>query len=75
GRKLSPGEIAKKIQRAAGLAGVVVHGARSRDPERCQDILAELDLPQAAIDADFKMKACSLLAPWEVPRKWIGTPR
>lgn len=73
GRKLSPGEIAKKIQRAAGLAGVTIHGARSRDPERCQDIVAELDLPQAAINADFKMKACSLLAPWEVPRKWIGT--
>lgn len=73
GRKLSPDEIAKKIQRAAGLAGVTIHGARSRDPERCQDIVAELELPQAAIDADFKMKACSLLAPWEVPRKWIGT--
>lgn len=75
GRKLSPGEIAKKIQRAAGLPGVSVLGAPSRDPERCQDIVAELDLPQAAIDADFKMKACSLLAPWEVPRKWIGVSR
>ncbi|MGV3658832.1 MAG: AMP-binding protein [Prosthecobacter sp.] len=75
GRKLSPGEIAKKIQQAAGLAGVTIHGARSRDPERCQDIVAELDLPQATIDADFKMKACSLLAPWEVPRKWSGVPR
>ncbi len=72
GRKLSPGEIAKKIQRAAGLSGVTIHGARSRDPERCQDIVAELDLPQAAINADFKLKACSLLAPWEVPRKWTG---
>lgn len=72
GRKLSPGDIAKKIQRAAGVAAVVVHGTRSRDPERCEDIVAELDLPQAVMDADFKVKACSLLAPWEVPRKWIG---
>ncbi len=72
GRKLSPAEIAKKIQRAAGLPGVMIRRARSRDPERGEDIVAELDLPQAAIDAEFKMRACSLLAPWEVPRKWIG---
>lgn len=72
GRKLSPSEIAKKIQRAAGLPGVTIRRGRSRDPERCEDVVAELDLPQAAIDAEFKMRACSLLAPWEVPRKWIG---
>lgn len=72
GRKLSPGEIARKIQTASGLSGVVVRGVKSRDPERCQDILAEVDLPQDQIDAPFKMKACSLLAPWEVPRRWIG---
>lgn len=72
GRKLSPGEIARKIQRASGLEGVVIRGVRSRDPERCQDIVAELPLPQAEIGPEFKMKACSLLAPWEVPRKWTG---
>lgn len=72
GRKLSPGDIAKKIQRAAGLEGVLIHSAPSRDPERCQDIVARLPLPQAAITPEFKMKACSLLAPWEVPRKWIS---
>lgn len=74
GRKLSPAEIAEKIMRAAQVERVSIHGARSRDPERCQDIVAELDLPQAEIDAEFKIKACSLLAPWEVPRKWIGRP-
>ncbi|HBJ88188.1 MAG TPA: hypothetical protein DDZ88_30905 [Verrucomicrobiales bacterium] len=73
GRKLSPAEIAKKIQLAAGLAGVRIYGAASRDPERGQDIVAELDLPQAAIDAEFKTRVCSLLAPWEVPRRWVGT--
>ncbi|WP_395751317.1 AMP-binding protein [Prosthecobacter sp.] len=73
GRKLSPAEIAEKIRRAAGLERVNIRGTLSRDPERCQDIVAELDLPQAQIDASFKIKACSLLAPWEVPRKWIGT--
>ena len=72
GRKLSPAEIAEKIMRASQLNGVSIHGAQSRDPERCQDIVVELDLPQTEIDAAFKITACSLLAPWEVPRKWIG---
>lgn len=72
GRKLSPAEIAKKIQQAAASVRVIIHGAPSRDPERCQDIVAELDMPQAEITAEFKTKACSLLAPWEVPRKWAG---
>lgn len=72
GRKLSPNEIAKKIRRAAELPTLTIRGVPSRDPERCQDIVAELDVPQAAIDAEFKMRACALLAPWEVPRKWIG---
>ncbi|WP_395739517.1 AMP-binding protein [Prosthecobacter sp.] len=74
GRKLSPAEIAEKIMSAAGLDRVRIRGTRSRDPERCQDIVAELDLPQAEIDDSFKIKACSLLAPWEVPRKWISRP-
>ena len=44
--------------------------------KRCRflaDVVAELDLPQAAINAEFKTRACSLLAPWEVPRRWVGT--
>lgn len=72
GRKLSPDEIAKKIRRATDVPGLTITGAASRDPERCQDIVAELDLPHSAINAEFKARACALLAPWEVPRKWIG---
>lgn len=74
GRKLSPLEIAEKIMRASKLDQVTIYGAQSRDPERCQDIVAEVCLPQAEIDPAFKITACSLLAPWEVPRKWIGRP-
>jgi acyl-coenzyme A synthetase/AMP-(fatty) acid ligase len=73
GRKLSPAEIAEKIRHAAGLADVKIYGATSRDPERGQDIVAELPLPQAEINAEFKTRVCSLLAPWEVPRRWVGT--
>jgi long-chain acyl-CoA synthetase len=72
GRKLSPAVIAAKIRQASRIEGVRIYGARSRDTERCQDIVAELDLPQAEIDAAFKINACSLLAAWEVPRRWIG---
>jgi len=72
GRKLSPTEIAKKIMRATDLATVTICGGTSRDAERCQDIVVELDVPQKEIDAAFKTRACALLAPWEVPRRWIG---
>lgn len=72
GRKLSPDEIAAKISLAGGLSDVEVFGAASRDPERCQDIVARVPLPQAAIDVSFKTKVCASLAPWEVPRRWIG---
>jgi long-chain acyl-CoA synthetase len=73
GRKLSPDEIAAKISRAGGLEGVEVFGAPSRDPERCQDIVARLPRPQAEITTAFKTNLCAELAPWEVPRRWMGT--
>jgi len=72
GRKLSPDEIAAKIRKAGDLASVEVFGAPSRDPERCQDIVARVPLPQAEITVAFKTKLCAVLAPWEVPRRWIG---
>ena len=72
GRKLSPDEIAAKIRQAGDLASVEVFGATSRDPERCQDIVARVPLPQAEINVAFKTKVCAALAPWEVPRRWIG---
>jgi acyl-coenzyme A synthetase/AMP-(fatty) acid ligase len=72
GRKLSPDEIEAKIRKAGDLASVEVFGAPSRDPERCQDIVARVPLPQAEITVAFKTKVCAALAPWEVPRRWIG---
>jgi long-chain acyl-CoA synthetase len=72
GRKLSPDEIAAKISLAGGLAGVEVFGAPSRDPERCQDIVARVPLPSSEITVAFKTKVCAALAPWEVPRRWMG---
>lgn len=73
GRKLSPDEIAEKIRHATGLSHLNICGAPSRDPERCEDIVAEIPIPQSDINVSFKTKACASLAPWEVPRRWIGT--
>lgn len=69
-RKLSPDDIATKIRQATGVAEVKVHGQPSRDPERVQDVVAWVRLPQAELTQEFKVRACAALAPWEVPRHW-----
>jgi hypothetical protein len=69
-RKLSPDEIAERIRAATGIRRLHIHGDRSRDSERVQDIVASLDLPATELTAAFKAKACAALAPWEVPRRW-----
>ena len=45
GRKLSPEEIATKLRAATGMPGIQIHGGPSRDPERCQEVVAEVALP------------------------------
>lgn len=71
GRKLSPTELAAKIRQSTGL-DVVISGFKSRDPERCEEVAAQVPLPASELTADFKAKACELLAPWEVPRRWVA---
>lgn len=73
GRKLSPGEIAAKLERATGLQPVTVHGQPSRDLERCQEVVALFPLPQSALTPAFRSQACAFLSPWEMPRRWVGT--
>ena len=63
-------EIAEKIRAATGVPHIRIHGAPSRDPERVEDVVACLDLPQEQLTHDFKAQACRALAPWEVPRQW-----
>lgn len=72
GRKLSPEEIAAKLRKATGVADIRVYGAPSRDPERCQEVVAEVALPPAELTIEFRQKACAALAPWEIPRRWIS---
>ncbi len=69
-RKLSPQEIAAKISATTGLLDVEIHGRRSRDPERVQDVVATLGVPPEALTSELRAQACSLLANWEVPRQW-----
>lgn len=73
-RKLSPDDIAAKIQAATGLTSLRIYGRTSRDPERVQDVVAEVGLPESQITQEFKSRACAQLAPWEVPRHWSSQP-
>jgi long-chain acyl-CoA synthetase len=70
-RKLGPQEMAAKIREATGIDGVQISGARSRDPERVQDVVCTIALPPAQLTQDFKARACAALAAWEVPRRWV----
>lgn len=69
-RKLSPYEIAEKIRTATGVRHIRIYGTTSRDPERVQDVVACLDIPEEQLTHAFKAEACRALAPWEVPRQW-----
>lgn len=69
-RKLSPVEIEAKISSSLGGVSVKISGSASRDPERVQDVVCHLDLPQEAVTQEFKARICAALAPWEVPRRW-----
>ncbi len=71
GRKLSPSEIAEKLTLATGVT-CGVHGAPSRDAERCEEVVAEVALPHEALTQEFRRRACDGLAPWEIPRRWIA---
>ncbi|MDB6138959.1 MAG: AMP-binding enzyme [Verrucomicrobiaceae bacterium] len=72
GRKLSPDEIAAKLRAATGVKNLEVHGAPSRDPERCQEVVALVGLPASELTPAFRGTACLGLAPWEIPRRWVA---
>ena len=73
GRKLSPAEVAEKIRLAVPGVELAISAGPSRDPERCQEVVVTVALPASALTPDFKTRACTHLAPWEVPRRWIST--
>jgi long-chain acyl-CoA synthetase len=73
-RKLSPAEIAAKIRARVEVSAVRIHGSPSRDPERVQDVVCTLALPQEELTQEFKARACAALAPWEMPRRWLADP-
>ena len=72
GRKLSPDEIASKLRAATGARQLTVHGAPSRDPERCQEVVAKVGLPASDLTPAFRATACQGLSPWEIPRRWVS---
>ncbi len=72
GRKLSPEEIAAKLRAATGLKKLSVHGVPSRDPERCQEVVAVVGVPASELTPAFRGTACLGLSPWEIPRRWVA---
>jgi acyl-coenzyme A synthetase/AMP-(fatty) acid ligase len=69
GRKLSPMEIAEKIQTVTGVKSVKVSAKQARDLERVEDIVVEIE--GVEITQEFKVQSTLYLAPWEVPRVWV----
>jgi long-chain acyl-CoA synthetase len=70
GRKIAPEEIAAKLCQVLGPSAVTIRAEASRDPERCQQVVAMVDLPAGELTAELKKRACAALAPWELPRRW-----
>lgn len=71
GRKISP----SRVEQALLASGLVKHahvfGIASPDPERVQEISAEILLNEHRSLAELKAHPLPPLAPWERPRHWI----
>lgn len=70
GRKISPAKVEAALFATGLVRSVKVFGQPSSDPERHEEIAAEVDLaPGVSLDA-LKTAAMARLQPWELPRHW-----
>lgn len=70
GRKVSPAKVEAALVATGLVAAASVHGVPSRDPERFEEIVAEVRMvPGASLDA-LKSAAVGRLQLWELPRHW-----
>ncbi len=70
GRKVSPAKVEAAVL-ATGLARRIhVHGISSRDPERYEEIAAEVELMPFATPGELKTMISGHLQSWEIPRHW-----
>lgn len=71
GRKVSPARIETAILATGLVRRVRVHGIPSNDPERHEEIAAEVELMDGVSIGTLKTEVSSSLQSWELPRHWI----
>lgn len=70
GRKVSPAKVESAIMATGLVRRIHVHGIPSSDPERFEEIVAEVELMDG-ITLDLIKSAASVnLQSWELPRHW-----
>lgn len=70
GRKVSPAKVEAGLMSTGLLKRVKVFGTRSLDPERFEEISADIELTEGATLDALKSAACERLQLWEMPRHW-----
>jgi acyl-coenzyme A synthetase/AMP-(fatty) acid ligase len=70
GRKVSPAKVESALRSTGLVAEVRVFGIPSSDPERCEEIAAEVELLPGIRPDELKSAAAGCLQSWEIPRHW-----
>lgn len=70
GRKISPAKVEAAILATNLVLRVRVFGVASHDPERFEEIAAELELRPGVLLEDLKAATMAKLQIWEMPRHW-----
>jgi acyl-coenzyme A synthetase/AMP-(fatty) acid ligase len=70
GRKISPAKVEAAIRSTGFVRRVRVFGISSSDPERFEEIAAEVELQPGTTLDDLKSAAVGTMQTWEMPRHW-----
>ena len=70
GRKVSPAKVEAAIQSTGSIRSIHVHAIPSSDPERFEEIAAEVELADGATLDQVKAATSLKLQSWEFPRHW-----
>ena len=70
GRKISPAKVEAAIRSTGLVRRVRVFGIPSSDPERFEEIAAEVELQPGVTLDELKAAAVGTLQTWEMPRHW-----
>lgn len=73
GRKVSPAKVEAAIRSTGLIRRIHVHAVTSSDPERFEEIAAEVELADGATLSQLKTAASLQLQSWELPRHWKVT--